>query len=118
MRIKTADAAGFIANLVPFKAGNLRGEAVAVLSAPPTTSGLPAEYAARLREAQIERTQRYLAGAGRDAVQDAPRYIVSSYGLPVAWVTLAGEVVVPPVTHTGTIARHQRIARAALVPIP
>lgn len=116
MRVKVSEAAKFIAIGCPFIAGNLRGESVGVLSAPPVTSGLPAEYADRLREAQMELTLQYLAGGDRDAVKDAPRYIVSSYGMPVAWVTIGGDVVIPSVTHSRTTARHQRMARAALIP--
>ncbi|MEU8327329.1 hypothetical protein [Micromonospora sp. NPDC048839] len=119
MRIKTADAGKFIANLCPFTAGNLRGDGVGVLSAPPATGALPAELAAGLRDAQMRLTQDYLAGSGaRDAVPDAPAYIVSSYGTPIAWVTHARKVVIPDVTYSSTTTRHQRVVREALAARP
>lgn len=114
MNVSVSKAPGLIANLTPFRAGNLRGDAVAVLSAPPSVAGLPPEVGERLREAQMERSRRYLAGEGREAVQDAPQYIVTSYGIPVAWVTVAGEVILPDAELSGTMRRHQDMARAAL----
>ncbi|OKI45094.1 hypothetical protein A6A27_11790 [Micromonospora sp. CB01531] len=114
MRVKIADAARFIANLCPFTAGSLRGDCLQVLSGVAATGELPAEYAETLREAQRERTARYLAGEGREAVPHAPAYVVTSYGTPIAWVTLAGEVVIPPMTYSATTTRHQALVRAAL----
>lgn len=44
-------------------------------------------------------------------------YAVYSYGTPIAWVTAAGDVIVPPVKYSVTSSRHQgTVRRAGLVP--
>ncbi|MEU8327330.1 hypothetical protein [Micromonospora sp. NPDC048839] len=98
-----------------FTWGALSGRGIYVLTPVISTGQLPTEYANRLRALQREREAAYLAGKGRDAIPDAPAYVVTSYGTPIAWVTVAGEVVIPPVTYNPTISRHQALARLALV---
>ncbi|MEV4642754.1 hypothetical protein AB0J80_35965 [Actinoplanes sp. NPDC049548] len=102
-------------NRCPFRAASLKGELVGVLAGLIPTGQLPAEHADRLHELQAERADRYMGlGGVRDGVKDAPVYVVSSYGTPIAWVTQGGDVVIPEVTYSPTTTRHQKIARRAL----
>jgi hypothetical protein len=80
------------ARLIPFRtrsASNLAGEYGAVCTPVQT---VPAQF----REAQAERTAYYMDPANgyaegfRSKPDHAPRYWVTSYGVPVAWVTLDG----------------------------
>jgi hypothetical protein len=117
-RINVRDAAARIACLQAFNAGNLRAENYYVLSGFNGDFGqLPIEYADRLRRSQRERTDTYMAGGSRTAVADAPFYVVYSYDTPIAWVTLAGEVVIPDVRYSATTSQHQAAARRALASI-
>lgn len=75
------------ARLIPFDAGNLRGDYAAVCSPVQT---VPAE----LQDAQRERTAFYMSHTweegNRTNPPHAPRYFVTSYGRLIAWVTLDG----------------------------
>jgi hypothetical protein len=65
----------------------LKGEGVWVLTSP---AELPEEF----RQAQEERTRHYMTtddrATARTAPGHAPRYIVTSYTVPIAWVTVDG----------------------------
>ena len=74
------------------------------------------------RAAQELRTAIYMKTGRRDARgfhvrQVAPRYIVTSYGVPIAWVTLDGRThyahVADGSEHSGARLRHQAAIRAA-----
>jgi hypothetical protein len=44
------------------------------------------------------------------------RYVVGSYGTPIAWVDRDGFAHVPDTKYSGTTSRHQSICRRALQP--
>lgn len=88
MPMTIATALQRIENLTPtYLSPVLKGEGVYVLSSP---AELPEEF----RAAQKERTEHYMTAEDRTTARTlpghAPRYIVTSYGLPIAWVTLDG----------------------------
>ncbi len=47
-------------------------------------------------------------------VSDAPRYVVWSYGTPIAWVKADGTAVIPDVKHSVTTSNHQGLAAEGL----
>ncbi|HYJ33758.1 MAG TPA: hypothetical protein VE326_11110 [Candidatus Binatia bacterium] len=114
MKSTIANAGHYMSRLTAFVADNLRAETLFVLSGMPETGKLPGPYASALRDAQSERKERYLTGEGRNAAPHAPMYVVFSYGTPIAWVTIAGSVVIPDVRYSATTSRHQKLAREAL----
>jgi hypothetical protein len=113
-RMTYEEAADAISLLREFRANTMHGTRLYVMSGAPGTGHLPEPYAKRLQDAQRERTAAYLAGKGRNAVPDAPLYIIYSYETPIAWVTLAGEVVIPAIKYSQTTSRHATVARRGL----
>lgn len=74
------------AMLTPFatrSASNLRGDCGAVCS---HIGSMPE----RFRDAQSRRHHAYMTTGSRNQPADAVRYFVTSYGVPIAWVTLDG----------------------------
>lgn len=118
MSYKTTVAEGLrrAAHLIPFHAAgssNLRGEYGAVCTPAATVP-------ARFREAQAERTHYYRtarAGLARRAYPGhAPRYWVTSYGVPIAWVTLDGRThftKIPNDPAWRTMRKHRDAIRAS-----
>ncbi len=82
-------APDMIADLIPFKASNLRGEANVSRTA--WTGRLPEDYIARFRAADHQ-------------------YVVWSYGTPIAWLT-DGVWYYPQTSYSVTTASHQSTAR-------
>lgn len=89
-RTTVAEGLRRASHLIPFHAAgssNLQGEYGAVCT---PASTVPA----RFRDAQEERTAYYLSHTweegNRCKPDHAPRYWVTSYGVPIAWVTLDG----------------------------
>lgn len=74
-----------------FIAKSMTGE---VISGMPNVGKLPKEWADRL-------------------IEDAPTYMVASYGTPIAWVTKDNHAVVPGVKYSTTTGRHQNLAARA-----
>ncbi len=103
-----------IAHLIPtYRSRNLVGTGVWVLT-PPT------EVPEYLRVEQRDRNVQYMRTGDRTAPSYAPRYVVTSYGVLIAWVTLDGrthyasdaEVTAGAgPTVNGTSARRRAIAR-------
>ncbi len=106
-----------IAHLIPtYRSPNLVGDGVWVLTSP---SELPEQF----REAQEERTGAYSAFGDRTVPSYAPRYVVTSYGVLIAWVTLDGRThyaedwsiidhVYGNVRRLRTVQRHRAAVRA------
>lgn len=94
------DAAARAVNLTPFDAGTLKGEGVYVLTPPQT---IPA----RFQDDQRARTEAYCATTARLSPPYAPRYIISSNGTPIVWVTCDGRMHhLPPSEATPAARRH------------
>lgn len=110
------------AMLTPFRAAGrsyLTGDYGAVCSYPPD---MPEQF----REAQRRRNLAYMSTGARNEPADAVRYYVTSYGVPIAWVTLDGrthyiddvqpfwyrEVTDSP-AQTATMTRHIDAIRAS-----
>lgn len=116
MTIKTAVER--IARLIPtYRSPVLKGDGVWVLTS-------PAELPPELRTVQEERTRHYMTatdGTGRTMPGHAPRYIVTSYGMLIAWVSLDGRTHFPSGAAIGeglhaparwaAIRRHQEAVR-------
>lgn len=49
-----------------------------------------------------------------DIVTDRPVYVVWSYSTPIAWITNAGQCVIPDVKYSPTTSNHQGLCRAYL----
>lgn len=104
-----------IAHLVPtYRSPVLKGEGVWVLTS-------PAELPPELRALQAERTAYYMSHdwteGHRTNPPEAPRYVVTSYSVPIGWVSLDGRTHFPAVTgsrsaRTAAIRRHQEAVRA------
>lgn len=118
-----ATAVERIARLTPtYRSPTLKGEGAYVLTSP---NELPEQF----REAQRERTEHYRFSAdpltARTKPDHAPQYVVTSYGVVIAWVTLDGRThfadldaildALPgdaPGPRLRTIQRHQQAVRA------
>jgi hypothetical protein len=106
--VKAAEQA--IRNHQSFDAGNLTGRGIYVLT--PLHEVPPL-----LREGQEARMAAYMATGERNAPASAPVYVVCSYGVPVAYVAVSGEVVTADLRSdqkTQTTMRHQALALRAL----
>lgn len=84
-----------IARLIPTypqtaSPSRLKGDGVWVLSYSHPSEHDVHPLPPELADAQRRRTAAYLAGESRTSVPEAPRYVVWSYGVPIAWVTLDG----------------------------
>lgn len=100
-KITVRDGFQRAARLIPFNAGNLRGDYAAVCS---PASTVPEQF----REAQQHRTKVYFRTGARNLPGDAPRYYVTSYGVPIAWVTLDGRTHASHIGEWGDISDAQQ----------
>jgi len=90
-------------HLIPFDAANLSGQGVYVCT---PVSTIPEQF----RKSQTTRNAVYMRTGHRSSPGYAPMYVVTSYGTPIAWVSLDGR------THFASrddvLATAQSVARA------
>ncbi len=103
-----------ISHLIPtYRSPNLVGDGVWVLSP-------PSELPERFRTSQEERTAVYLSThltplQRRTQPDHALRYLVRSYGVPIAWVTLDGRTHFSTLSELARNMEHWSPARARAV---
>jgi hypothetical protein len=96
MTLSRSQIPGAVARREEFKGSSIQGGPTTPVHAAMIMTGrLPNEWRHRL-------------------IDDAPVYVVWSYGTPIAWVTSAGTPVVPDVKYSTTTSAHQSLAAEGL----